>query len=130
MLGFSYQVIYADSGDSENAQPAPTGNATRSNIPEPTDHQDGRNASQPKHTGEDATKSNTLEPTEHQDDENTNQPQASADNESDAYPDITKQAQNDAQTREVRPVKCSDVTFTDQYSLFSSHLQRAKVHAS
>lgn len=130
MLGFGYKVTYADSGDSENAQPAPTGNATRSNTPELTDHQDGGNVSQPKHTGEDTTKSNTQEPTEHQDDENTNQPQASVDNESDAYPDITKQAQHDAQTREVRPVKCLDVTFTGQYSIFSSHLQRAKVHAS
>ena len=130
MLGFSYQVVYTNSGDGENAQPAPTGNATGSNVPEPTDHQDGRNVSQPKHTGDDATESNTLEPTEHQDNEYTDQPQASVDNESDAYPDIAKQAQNDARTREVRPVKCLDATFTDQYSLFSSHLQRAKVHAS
>jgi len=123
-------MCYTDSGDGKNAQPAPTGNATRSNIPESTDHQDGRNVSQPKHTGDDATESNTLEPTEHQDNEYTDQPQASIDNESDAYPDIAKQAQNAAQTREVRPVKCLDVTFTDQYSPFSSHLQRAKVHAS
>ena len=130
MLGFSYQVVYTNSGDGENAQPAPTGNATGSNVPEPTDHQDGRNVSQPKHTGDDATESNTLEPTEHQDNEYTDQPQASVDNESDAYPDIAKQAQNDARTREVRPVKCLDATFTDQYSLFSSHLQRAKAHAT
>ena len=130
MLGFSYQVAYTNSGDGENAQPAPTGNATRSNVPELTDHQDGRNVSQPKHTADDATESNTLEPTEHQDNEYTDQPQASVDNEIDAYPDNSKQAQNDEQTREVRPVKCLDVTFTDQYSIFSSHLQRAKVHAS
>jgi len=130
MLGFGYQVTYTDLGDGKNAQLAPTGNATRSNIPEPTDHQDGRNVRQPKHTGDNATESNTLEPTEHQDNEYTDQPQASVDNESDAYPDIAKQAHNDAQTREVRPVKCLDVTFTDQYSLFSPYLQRAKVHAS
>lgn len=96
MLGSSYQVTQVDSGDGEDTQPAPTGNATRSNVPEPAGHQDNGNVSQPEYTSDDAT----LEPTD------------------------------DAQTREVRPVKCLNVTFTDQYSPLSSHMQRVNVHAS